>query len=199
MLMRHHHAGESARVAAAGVWRAMPSVLATAALVAFTTSAFGAGPSGWKGDSLGWQYYAYGGPYNGDGSPGQCTVGKKNTCGTFTGYFNIITSPKSITFNYSPSGSGGTWSQSELSLPPTIYNGIAINLVSRGTITSVTIDKATNMAGFNASHLSFTANQIQVDWQNLSYNSSTIVKLDVKTAKKEPLHGPTLMDNPPRQ
>jgi len=199
MLVRHHFARQSARAAAVGVRRATPSLLATAALVAFTAAASAASPAGWKGATLGWQYYAYGGPYNGGGSPGECTVGKNNICGSFFSYFNIITAPKSITFNYSPSGSGGTWSESVLSLPPTIYNGIAINLVSRGTITAVTIDKATNMAGFNSSHLSFTGNQIQVDWQNLPYNSSTIVKLDVTTTKKAPLHGPTLMDNPPRQ
>jgi hypothetical protein len=82
--------------------------------------------------------------------------------GTFDSYFNILGKPRSITFDYSPS-SGGTWSASGLSLPPTIYNGIAIDMVSGPPFTSVTVDPATNMVGFDASHISFTANQIQVD------------------------------------
>lgn len=150
----------------------------------------------WK--TIQWQYYAYGGAYNGGGSPTTCTV-KLNNCGAFFTYFNVDPTRNSITFNYSPSGSGSTWGSSVLSLPPTIYNGIAINLLTprRVKIQSVTIDSATNMAGFDSSHLSFTKKQIQVDWQNLSFNSSTIVKLDVTFAADDQ---PTVytVGNPPR-
>jgi hypothetical protein len=125
-----------------------------------------------------WQYYVYGGKFAGGGSPTKCKV-RLNNCGSFYTYFNVVPDPKSITFDYSPSGSGGRWTSSQLSLPPTIYNGIAINLLSTGSITSVKIDPATNMKRFNSSRITFTSRQIQVDWQNLHFDSSTIVKLDV--------------------
>ncbi len=150
----------------------------------------------WK--TIQWQYYVYGYAYDGGGSPTTCTV-KLNNCRAFYRYFNVDPTRKSITFNYSPSGSGGTWSNSVGSLPPTINNGIAINLLTprRVKIQSVTIDAATNMAGFDSSHLSFTEKQIQVDWHNLGYNSSTIVKLDVTFAADDQ---PTVYTagNPPR-
>jgi hypothetical protein len=188
------------------------------AIGAMGVIAAGAAEAGsWKGAKLEWQYYAFGDPYNGNGSPGECKVqGSATTCGTFTGYFNIVTDKKSITFDYSPSGAGSTWSKSALSLPPTIHNGVAINLTSSGTITSVKIDPATNMVGFKKNRVSFTANQIQVDWQKLAFDSSTVVKLDVKfenatagapairpvptvALADHPTQKAKLTDNPPRR
>lgn len=174
-------------------WCAMPLVVG-AALLSLT---IGASAGGWRGANLQWQYYAYGGAYDGGGSPTECKL-RKNNCGSFFTYFNIVGDRKSITFDYSPSGSGSTWAASDLSLPPTIYNGIAINVLSTGTITSVKIDPATNMAGFDTSRISFTAKQIQVDWQNLTFDSSTIVKLDVKFVKTPEHAGRTVTDNPPK-
>ena len=184
------------------VHRCKNVLIASAAAILATAIAAGAqddasSPVTWKNSKLEWQYYAYGGPYDGLGSPSKCTV-IKNNCGSFGNYFHVVTDSKSITFNYKPSGMGGKWSSSKLSLPPTIHNGIAINLLSAGTFTSVKIDRATNMAGFNGHHLSFTAKQIQVDWQNLEYDSSTIVKLDVKVAPSAVAAGVSVTDNPPR-
>ncbi len=54
-----------------------------------------------------------------------------------------------------------------------------------GTITGVTINPATNMAGLDASRISFDANNIWVNWQGLSFWGGigeyydTIVSLDV--------------------
>jgi len=126
------------------------------------------------GAQMSWQYYAYGASYAGP----YLFIDKGVSVGAFDSYFNILAKPRSITFDYSPSV-GGTWSPSILSLAPTIYNGIAINMVSGPPFTSVTIDPATNMVGFDSSRISFTADQIQVDWQNLAFTSSTIVRLDI--------------------
>src|SRR2546421_10340592 len=52
-------------------------------------------------------------------------------------------------------------------------------MVSGPAFTSLTIDPSTNMAGFDASRISFTSSQIQVDWQNLPFNSGTLVKLNL--------------------
>ncbi len=123
------------------------------------------------GDSLEWDYYAYGSLYQ-TGN----TWTDPGSGGTFLGDFSISSTANTITFDYLTSG---TWSPSVLSLAPTIYNGIAINLVSGSPFTSVSIDAATTMAGFNSSDISFTGSQIQVNWQNLSYVPGTIVELDV--------------------
>lgn len=46
-------------------------------------------------------------------------------------------------------------------------------------ITGVSINAATNMSGFDASRVSFDANNIYVNWQGLPFDTSTIVSLDV--------------------
>ena len=85
-----------------------------------------------------------------------------------------------LIISYSIAGNGiSPYVNSGLSLAPTIHNGVAIGMVSGPAFTSVTIDPVTNMSGFDASRFSFTANQIQVDWAGLPFNTSTIVKLDV--------------------
>lgn len=183
----------SKRRAASGFSRTVFLPVAIAAL----SWSMGATAAGWQTAKLEWQYYAYGGPIDGGGSPDQCKV-RRGRCHKFYRYFRIMTDPTSITFDYATSGNGSTWSSSPLSLPPTIYNGIALNLLSPGTIKSVTIDPATSMVGFDTSRLSFTAKQIQVDWQNLAFDASTIVKLDVTVAKTpQPLER-TVVDNPPK-
>jgi hypothetical protein len=103
--------------------------------------------------------------------------------GAFPGYFSILAGANSITFNYSiyNGATPPTWNSSPISLPPTIHNGIAINMEAGPAFLEVGIDPATNMVGFDASRISFTGNQIQVDWENLSFTTDTIVKLDVIT------------------
>ena len=128
-----------------------------------------------EGSTLSYSYYAYGGLYSGPVS----FVVQPGTLGNFIGYFNILADNSSITFQYTTTG---TWSPSVTSLAPTIQNGIAIDSISAPTFTNVTIDKATNMTGFNSSDLSFTGSEIQVNWANLSFNTDTIVKLDVNAA-----------------
>jgi hypothetical protein len=160
-------------------------------------AASGASAVSWGTSKLQWQYYAYGGAIDGGGSPHTCAV-RRATCGRFYHYFQIATDPSSITFDYSLTRKPTAWSSSSVSLPPTVYNGLAVNLLSRGTITSVSIDPATNMVGFDSTHLSFTAKQIQVDWVNLSFSSSTVVKLDVTVAKTPDAMDRSVVDNPPR-
>lgn len=139
-----------------------------AAIVVLPTSAV----AGMDGSTMGWQYYAYGGAYD---VQYNFVVGA-GIEGTFLDYFDIDVDDTSITFDYLKSE---TWTSSGLSLSPTIYNGIAIRMVSGPDFDSVTINGATNMSGFDASRLSFTGSEIQIDWADLSFSSDTIVKLDV--------------------
>lgn len=145
-----------------------------------------AAASGLLDSSLSWQYYAGGQAYNST-DPTAVTFGTfvDGVGGTFAepgpnDFFSIYDTETTITFDYSSYYStDGLWIQSPLSLPPTIYNGIAIDLLSTGTFATVTIDAATNMAGFDASDLSFTGNEIQVNWAGLSFDTSTVLTLDV--------------------
>lgn len=133
------------------------------------------------GDNVNWQYYSYGGAYtssyNGGTASGSFAV-PCTACGNFDGYFLIDASANSITFDYSEYTGTSTWAASALSLGPDIYNGIDL-VFSGGSITSVSIDPATNMAGFNLSDLYFTGNEIQVNWADLPFSSTTVVTLDV--------------------
>ena len=136
------------------------------------------------GKTLSWDYYAYGGLYQSGNSFIVDGVGAE---GNFWGYFDIYVDDASITFDYS-SPINLKWSASQLSLfaPHPIYNGIAINLLSDSRFTSVSINPETNMVGFDTNRFSFTDNQIQVDWAKLSFNSNTIVKLDVFDPPDDP-------------
>ena len=139
--------------------------------------------AGLIGSDLHWDYYAYGGVYE-TGNTWTVPASGGSFC-LFCGvtYFSILADDTSITFDYSVySLPPDIWASSVLSLAPTIHNGIAINLVSGPAFTSVSINPLTNMAGFNASRFSFTGSQIQVDWVDLPFDSSTIVKLDVNTS-----------------
>ena len=128
------------------------------------------------GSTLSWQYYFNGGPFGG----ATTFTDNGGSGGNFIGYFDIIADDTSVTFDYSRlAGGGGNFGASVLSLSPTIFNGIAVNVVSGPAITALTINPSTNMVGFSNSNISFTGNQIQVDWQNLSFDSSTIVKLNL--------------------
>jgi len=71
---------------------------------------------------------------------------------------------------------------------PTPFNGFRLYDVN-GTIptfTSVTIDPASNMFGFNASRITFDANNIYVNWNGLNYDVNTVVKLNINSAVPEP-------------
>jgi len=72
---------------------------------------------------------------------------------------------------------------------PTSFNGFVLTDESNSPFTGVTVDPATNMAGFSASNVTFTPNQILVNWQGLSFNTSTIVTLDLNGASPTPEPG----------
>lgn len=153
----------------------MKQLLRLAAAMAIVSALSAPAHAGLLGVTVDWQYYAYGGPYVGLGSPGSF-VANGLVGDTFGPYFDIIVDDTSVTFDYIGTG---TWTSSALSLPPTIYNGIALNFVGIA-LTSVSINGATNMAGFGASDFSFSGNQLQVDWVDLPFGPDTIVKLDVE-------------------
>jgi hypothetical protein len=148
--------------------------------------------SSFTGSTVSWQYYAYGGPYNSGTSSGSFTdngtVGGTFNDG-FYNYFNIIAGANYITFDYSVDTCGcGPWANSVLSKSPNLYNGIDIVFSGGPALTSVGINAATNMVGFNSSYVTvLNGNEIEVDWHLLPFNPGTIVKLDLNaTSAPEP-------------
>jgi hypothetical protein len=68
------------------------------------------------------------------------------------------------------------------------FNGFVITDVF-GTIpdfTSVLLNPSTNLAGLDASRISFDANHIWVNWQGLSFSSENAVSLDVEAGPAVP-------------
>lgn len=138
------------------------------------------------GDTLSWQSYFGGGEFHDDSTSGSFVV-DGGIGGTMivdgVSIYNLIALDDRIGFDYL---SAGTWGASPLSLAPTIFNGVAINKLSGFGFASVGIHFATNLAGFDASRISFTPYQIQIDWQGLSFDANTLVKLNITTATPEP-------------
>jgi len=168
------------------------TILFSLVLLVAVSSAGTALASSFTGSTVNWQYYAFGGPYTGGTSSGSFvdngTVGGTFDDGFYT-YFNIIAGPNYITFDYSVDTlCCVSWANSVLSKVPNLYNGIDIVFSGAPTITSVGINGATNMVGFNSSYLAvLNGNEIEVDWHLLPFDTSTIVKLDLNgTATPEP-------------
>lgn len=148
------------------------------------------------GDTIDWQYYAFGGTYDYLGSPGSFVAGSTTSFfgGVFNnlnyGYFTISATDTQIIFDYSLcSPCPSTWDSSPDSLNSGglyIQNGILLTDITSNPFSSVTVDAATNMSGFSISNVTFTANQLAVNWMGLSYDSSTRVVLDISSNASVP-------------
>ncbi len=68
------------------------------------------------------------------------------------------------------------------------YNGWVMTDVLNDIdpFTSVTINEDTNLIGFSAANLSWTADTISVNWQDLFFDADTIVSLDINSAGAVP-------------
>lgn len=168
----------------------MGRLLRSSVVLALVALAGGLAPStadaGLMGSEFRWQFYVLGGPYfYPGGETGGSWIVDGEVGGTFIGgtpflYFRIIADDTSLTFDYSVTTASIPWQLSPLSLAPTIHTGVAIDLLAGPAFTSVSINPATTMVGFDASRFSFTGTQIQVDWEGLEFDSRTVVKLDVE-------------------
>ena len=150
----------------------------TVAILALSLTTAGEARANLMGSILTTQYYANGGAYT-----GPTTFAVNGGVGAnYFGYFNVVTDANSITFDFSSMGGTNYFSPSSLSLAPTIFNGITINLDSGPAFSSVSLDPVTNMTGFTSSSFSFTGSQIQVNFATnttVYISPSTIMKLDV--------------------
>lgn len=62
--------------------------------------------------------------------------------------------------------------------PDAAFSGMIFTSVLPHAIASATVDASTTMAGFNDSRVSFTGNQLLVNWADLSYVDGTTVKIN---------------------
>jgi len=71
---------------------------------------------------------------------------------------------------------------------PATFNGFEITdiLATIPDFTSVLINPATNMAGFDSSRITFDADHIWVNWQGLGFDKATVVSLDVTGSSTVP-------------
>lgn len=61
------------------------------------------------------------------------------------------------------------------------FNGVSFTDVTKNpNITNVTVDSATNLAGFDASRVSWTSDTVFVNLQSLTTTANTLVRLDVQ-------------------
>lgn len=86
---------------------------------------------------------------------------------------NLYANGSSLLADFSGFG-GSNWTS-------TNFNGFTVfdDTNSVTAFTSVTLDPLTNMAGLDASRISFDANHIYLNWQGLSFDQNTRVGLNV--------------------
>lgn len=114
------------------------------------------------------------------GGPFDVVVGAGVEVPNVISFYSVDLSDGNAFLNFTQIGAGGTFTAAA-------FNGVHLFDLN-GTIPtflSVTINPATNVAGFDASHISFDANNIYANFQNLFVNSSSRVSLDI-TAVPEP-------------
>lgn len=152
--------------------RLLSAALATAGLLAASLPAH----AGLIGSTVGSQYYFNGNAYGGAGS----FTADGNNHGSTIGYFDVQVTNNQVIYDYSGSATwsqGAGWSSGSLF----IANGNLLNFLGAPNIINVTLDAGSNMAGFNASRITFDKDSIAVNWAGLSFNGNTRVVLNVDT------------------
>jgi hypothetical protein len=156
--------------------------IATLALLAAapTIVADGAGATLLDGRTVNYQYFFPNSatPYSGADNGNKLVGAGVEVSNVAAGVATMDISDTNLFIDFSVSS---TWSS-------TSFNGFRITDVFSGiaAFTSVTINAATNMAGFDASRISFDDDTISVNWQGLSFTGNTIVSLDIGGASAVP-------------
>ncbi len=141
----------------------------------FMTSATIAAPITFEGQTLFYEYLLIVPGFTGVVESSSVVVGPGVELPNATLGLAIDISSAAITFDYS-------------NTTPSFFSTIDFNgpvfTDQFGTISDIvgaTLDMGvTNMAGLNNSRVSFTADSVSINWQGLSFNTSTLVKVDVQ-------------------
>jgi hypothetical protein len=161
-------------------------VIGALALGALAVANCASAASVYDGNLVTFQYYAYGGVYDGNGSP---TTFVAPDSATFASYFDVTVVGNQIIYSYT---GDTTWSPSAVSLDSGglyVDNGSVIySAGGEPSITSVTLDPASMLgaSGFNASDITFNSGAVAVTWMNQTFAVGDTVILDVNGSVPEP-------------
>ena len=161
------------------------SGLTIAATFAVLASATGAPASaGLIGSTVTSQYYRAGGYDIGGGTHAYVVNGTATA--PYKDYFTVKVTDSQIIYDYSPWDPTfpTSWTSSATSLDRDglfIQSGSLLSFAGAPTILGVTVDAATNMAGFGASNVTFNGAEVAVNWSGLAFTNATRVVLNVQT------------------
>lgn len=139
--------------------------------------------AGLLGSTVDTQYYAYGSPYVGAGSPATF-VADGTPQNQFADYYKLTVTDTQVIYDYL---AGVTWSESGVSLDSNglfITNGNLLTFAGASPIVSVTLGEG-SVASFALNHVTFNSNQIATDWQGIHFSAGDKVILNV-SAVPEP-------------
>ena len=113
--------------------------------------------------------------YENDGTQ---TVTSAGAAFTSAGFVHTLVQPSKIKVTFTNSGTFNS----------TSFNGIHLSEVGASpfTITGVTVDPATTIAGFDAGRVSFDANNVFANFQGLNFTTNDNITLDVAAAAPAP-------------
>ncbi len=138
--------------------------------------------AGLLGSTVSTQYYAYGGLYNGGGSP-DSFVANGTVQNQFFDYYALTVTDTTVKYDFL---SDTTWSSSNVSLNSGglfITNGNLLSFTGAPTITSVAFNSFSSVVpGFSLANVTFNSSQIAIDWQNVTFHQGDKVILDVNLA-----------------
>ena len=151
----------------------MKTILAfTAAAAAVALISTPANAADFIGSTVNVQYYfpTDASPYPDSGN-GNYVVGAGVEVPSLIGEFSIDVSANNILMNFFRTATFSTGA----------FNGWVLSDQTNNlsAITGVTINPLSNMGGFSASNLIWSADSISINWQGLSFNESTVLSLDV--------------------
>jgi hypothetical protein len=111
----------------------------------------------------------------------------QETVGNVEGVTDLLVdfSDNALTVTLNTVLSNPTWGAST-------FNGIIFTFSLPTGITGATVDASTTLAGFDGSRLSFTGDQILLNWQGLSYQSGQRVDIQFAFAPTPAPEPPTL-------
>lgn len=92
----------------------------------------------------------------------------------------VDASDASIFFDFSTTLTSPTWGATD-------FNGLVFTLLSGGPLNIIgfSLDPASTFQNFDESRVTFTDSQVMVNWQGLSYDSNTMLRIDFEFAPAE--------------
>jgi len=151
----------------------LAAALTTASLLAASLPA----QAGLIGSTVSSQYFFNGQAYN---NP-QSFTADGGAHANFFNYFQVEVTDHQVIFDYSTFNGSASWNNAAGWSSGGLYieSGNLLNFIGAPDIHGVTLDAASNMAGFNASRITFDHDSIAVNWAGLSFSNGTRVVLDI--------------------